>query len=93
MGPLKPPMLPFVGSWVNLMRRFEFPTLYSSKTESSSQRLLDQSYASPHTVLIIILPHLGLGVFGPIRIPYPKGWMDGFTLRKIIILSNKSVPP
>ena len=39
---------------------------------------------TPHTPI--------LGLFGPIRVPYPKGLNCWFNPCKIIILSNKRIP-
>ena len=47
----------------------QFFTLGSSKI--TSQRLLDQSQAGVYRGKRHIPPHFGL--FGPIRVPYPKG--------------------
>ena len=56
--------------WVhNLL--VQFFTLGSSKIEVTSQRLLDQSQAGVCRGKRHIPPHFGL--FGPIRVPYPKG--------------------
>ena len=49
----------------------QFFTMGSRKIEVTSQRLLDQSQASVCRGKRHILPILGL--FGPIRVPYPKG--------------------
>ena len=49
----------------------QFFTLDSSKIEVISQRLLDQSQAGVYRGKCHIPPHFGL--FGPIRVPYPKG--------------------
>ena len=45
--------------------------LGSSKMEITAQRLLDQSQAGVYRGKRHIPPHFGL--FGPIRVPYPKG--------------------
>ena len=56
--------------WVhNLLVQFFTPG--SSKIEVTSQRLLDQSQAGVYRGKCHIPPHFGL--FGPIRVPYPKG--------------------
>ena len=49
----------------------QFFTLDSSKMEITSQRLLDQSQAGVYRGKRHIPPHFG--IFGPIRVPYPKG--------------------
>ena len=49
----------------------QFSTLYRSKMEITSQRLLDQSQAGVYRGKRHIPPHFGL--FGAIRVPYPKG--------------------
>ena len=49
----------------------QFFTLDSSKIEVTSQSLLDQSQAGVYGGKSHIPPILGL--FGPIRVPYPKG--------------------
>ena len=48
-----------------------FSRLINSKMETTSQRLLDQSQAGVYRGKRHIPPILGL--FGPIRVPYPKG--------------------
>ena len=53
----------------NLLMQFFNPG--SSKIEVTSQRLLDQSQAGVYRGKCHIPPHFGL--FGPIRVPYPKG--------------------
>ena len=55
----------------------QFSRLSSSKMEITSQRLLDQSQAGVYRGKRHTHPILGL--FGPIRVPYPKGLNCQFT--------------
>ena len=48
-----------------------FPPSTGQKWKITSQRLLDQSQAGVYMGKRHIPPHFGL--FGPIRVPYPKG--------------------
>ena len=73
MGPLKPSILPSVGIAVHLMRKLEFPTLYSSKIQSSPHGLLDQSCAGSHTTLDVIPPHPRFGCFWAYSNTLPQG--------------------
>ena len=51
--------------------RFRKLWLTAGECEITSQRLLDQSQAGVYRGKCHIPPHFGL--FGPIRVPYPKG--------------------